>query len=225
MEKKRVQVMEAENKGKGLMAPQGFATNLTTLVVDDDKPTRMIHQRLLNNAGVKNMQWKMAKKPKTFIALATKKLRSMGIGSMIVAASPSSKEEEIREFMEAGLNDYKVKPFTFTMLSSIIDKIEENLVLIILPAVPHLHQPPDWLCAQRKEDDNRFCSKTLPSVGVPLHHQRFATEKNMATQHCAASQQLRRGSTAAPMAGMAGTRSFKVKRTPYTSTTPSVATA
>ncbi|KAE9617413.1 putative histidine kinase response regulator and transcription factor RR-A-type family [Lupinus albus] len=54
---------------------------------------------------------------------ATKKLRSMGIGSMIVAASPSSKEEEIREFMEAGLNDYKVKPFTFTMLSSIIDKI------------------------------------------------------------------------------------------------------
>ncbi|KAE9585514.1 putative histidine kinase response regulator and transcription factor RR-A-type family [Lupinus albus] len=138
--------MEAQNKGKGLMAPQDLTTNLTALVVDDNKLTRMLHQRLLNKAGVKNHAVENGKEAvdihcsaQSFDMIlmdkdmpimngieATKKLRSMGIGSMIVGVSSSSKEEEIREFMEAGLNDYKVKPFTFTMLSSIIDKINSS---------------------------------------------------------------------------------------------------
>ena len=46
--------MEAQNKGKGLMAPQNPASQLRALVVDDDRQVRMIHQRLLNKVGVKN---------------------------------------------------------------------------------------------------------------------------------------------------------------------------
>ena len=48
----------------------------------------------------------------------------MGNRSTIVGVSSSSKEAEIREFMEAGLDDYLVKPLTIDMLRSILDKIK-----------------------------------------------------------------------------------------------------
>ena len=46
--------MEDQGKGKGLMEPQNSGTELTALIVDDDKLDRMIHQGLLKRAGVKN---------------------------------------------------------------------------------------------------------------------------------------------------------------------------
>ncbi|KAF1874388.1 hypothetical protein Lal_00030308 [Lupinus albus] len=80
----------------------------------------MLHQRLLNKAGVKNHALENGKEAIDIHCSAqsfdmilmdkdmpimngieeTNKLRSMGIGSMIVGVSSSSKEEEIREFME-----------------------------------------------------------------------------------------------------------------------------
>lgn len=50
----------------------------------------------------------------------------MGICSMIVGVSSRSMEAEIREFMEAGLDDYQEKPLTNAKLSSILDKIKPN---------------------------------------------------------------------------------------------------
>ncbi|KAK7336929.1 hypothetical protein VNO77_17482 [Canavalia gladiata] len=42
------------DKGKGVMEAENSVTELTALVVDDDKFCRMIHQMLLNRVGVKN---------------------------------------------------------------------------------------------------------------------------------------------------------------------------
>jgi response regulator of citrate/malate metabolism len=60
-----------------------------------------------------------------FLMQATKKLRSMGIRSMIVGVS-SCTEAEKQEFMEAGLNDYQVKPLTIGVLNSILDAVKAS---------------------------------------------------------------------------------------------------
>lgn len=57
-----------------------------------------------------------------FVYQATKKLRLMGIHSMIAGVSARSMEAH-KEFMEAGLDDYLEKPLTAAKLSSIINKI------------------------------------------------------------------------------------------------------
>ncbi|QCD97815.1 CheY-like superfamily [Vigna unguiculata] len=57
---------------------------------------------------------------------ATKELRSMGIGSMIVGVSSRCTETEIRKFMESGLNDYHEKPLNTAKLNSILDKMNPN---------------------------------------------------------------------------------------------------
>ncbi|KAK7245295.1 hypothetical protein RIF29_40134 [Crotalaria pallida] len=138
--------MGGQDKGKGLMVPHDLTTKLTALVVDDDKLARMIHQRMLNKVGVKNHAVENGKEAvdihcsgQNFDLIlmdkdmpimngfeATKKLRSMGVRSMIVGVSSSSKEEEIHEFIGAGLDDYQVKPLTFDVLSSILDKINSS---------------------------------------------------------------------------------------------------
>lgn len=60
-----------------------------------------------------------------FLMQATKKLRSMGIGSMIVGVS-SCTEAEKQEFIEAGINDYQVKPLTIGVLNSILDAVKAS---------------------------------------------------------------------------------------------------
>lgn len=57
---------------------------------------------------------------------ATKKLRSMGIESMIVGASSCNRDAEKQEFIEAGLNDYQVKPLTLEVLKSILDVVKAS---------------------------------------------------------------------------------------------------
>ncbi|OIW11239.1 hypothetical protein TanjilG_28330 [Lupinus angustifolius] len=133
-----------EDKNKNLLASQDLATNLTALVVDDNIINRKIHQKLLKNAGLKNQGVGNGKEAvdihcygQSFDLIlmdmdmpimngieATKKLRSMGICSMIVGVSSRSMESEIQQFMEAGLDDYQVKPLTITKLSSILHKIK-----------------------------------------------------------------------------------------------------
>ncbi|KAE9590983.1 hypothetical protein Lal_00023071 [Lupinus albus] len=135
-----------EAKSRNIMAPQDLATKLTALVVDDNRISRKIHQKLLNNVGMKNEGVGNGKEAvdihcygQSFDLIlmdmdmpimngieATKILRSMGICSMIVGVSSRSMESEIQEFMEAGLDDYQVKPLTNSKLRSILYKINPN---------------------------------------------------------------------------------------------------
>ncbi|KAL1313517.1 hypothetical protein HN51_040085 [Arachis hypogaea] len=126
------------------MAPnEDSATKLTALVVDDDRQVRMIHQWMLNKVGVKNQAAENGKEavqihcsgqgfdlilmdkemPLMNGIEATKELRSMGICSKIVGVSSHSEEKQIQEFMEAGLDDYLVKPLNMAKLRSILDNI------------------------------------------------------------------------------------------------------
>ena len=50
----------------------------------------------------------------------------MGIRSTIAGVSSRSVEQEIQEFIEAGLDDYQEKPLTMSKLISIIHKINLN---------------------------------------------------------------------------------------------------
>lgn len=52
---------------------------------------------------------------------ATKQLRSMGVGSLILGLSSRSGQKEIKEFMDAGANHYEVKPLSIEKLSAIVD--------------------------------------------------------------------------------------------------------
>ncbi|CAI8583205.1 unnamed protein product [Vicia faba] len=138
--------MKDQAKGKGSMEPQDSATELTTLIVEDDKLVRMIHQGLLKRAGVKSEAVKNGKEAidihcsgQSFDIIfmdkdmpimngieATKKLRSMGIESMIVGVSSCNREADKQEFIEAGLNDYQVKPLNPDVLRSILDVVKAS---------------------------------------------------------------------------------------------------
>ncbi|RYR03046.1 hypothetical protein Ahy_B06g081879 isoform B [Arachis hypogaea] len=103
----------------------------------------MIHQWMLNKVGVKNQAAENGKEavqihcsgqgfdlilmdkemPLMNGIEATKELRSMGICSKIVGVSSHSEEKQIQEFMEAGLDDYLVKPLNMAKLRSILDNI------------------------------------------------------------------------------------------------------
>ncbi|XWS31330.1 hypothetical protein CRYUN_Cryun23aG0067500 [Craigia yunnanensis] len=116
------------------------STKITALVVDDDVINRTIHHRLLDNLGIENEVVGNGKEAvdvhcsgKNFDLIlmdmdmpimngieATRKLREMGILSMIAGVSTRSMEQEIQEFVEAGLDDYQEKPLTMSKLICII---------------------------------------------------------------------------------------------------------
>ncbi|KAL4340290.1 hypothetical protein GQ457_08G020800 [Hibiscus cannabinus] len=131
------------------MAAQGRqggrkSNKMTALVVDDNMVNRAIHHRLLDNLGIESEAVGNGKEAvdihcsgRTFDLIlmdmdmpimngieATRKLREMGIRSTIAGVSTRSVEHEIREFIEAGLDDYQEKPLTMTKLISIIHKVK-----------------------------------------------------------------------------------------------------
>ncbi|CAL0326839.1 unnamed protein product [Lupinus luteus] len=119
--------------------------HLTALVVDDDTMVRMIHQRMLNSVGVENEAVQNGKEAidihhsgQTFDLIlmdidmpvmngieATKKLRSMGIHSIIAGVSARTIDENTQEFIEAGLDAYLEKPLNISKITSIIHKINK----------------------------------------------------------------------------------------------------
>ncbi|KAK7396473.1 hypothetical protein VNO78_17507 [Psophocarpus tetragonolobus] len=125
------------------MAHEKMRTKLTALVVDDNKLNRKIHEKMLESFGVKSEGVENGREavdihcrghrfdlilmdmdmPVMNGIEATKELRLMGIGSIIVGVSSRCTEAEIRKFMDAGLNDYHEKPFNTAKLSSILDNI------------------------------------------------------------------------------------------------------
>ncbi|XVF72148.1 hypothetical protein PTKIN_Ptkin12aG0096900 [Pterospermum kingtungense] len=128
------------------LSRRGQSTKITALVVDDSIINQSIHHKLLDNLGIENevvgngkeaVDIHFAGKNFDLILMdmdmpvmngieATRKLREMGIRSMIAGVSSRSMEQEIREFVEAGLDDYQEKPLTMTKLISIIRKINLN---------------------------------------------------------------------------------------------------
>ncbi|KAG5578366.1 hypothetical protein H5410_058500 [Solanum commersonii] len=59
---------------------------------------------------------------------ATKKLRSMGITTMIVGiTTPDDNEEYHKEFMDAGLDECYEKPLTKEILQSLVEKISNKV--------------------------------------------------------------------------------------------------
>ncbi|XP_010548750.1 PREDICTED: two-component response regulator ARR22 [Tarenaya hassleriana] len=57
---------------------------------------------------------------------ATRRLREMGIESVIAGVSTRTKEGEKKEFMEAGLDDFQEKPLTISKLLSILHKLHPS---------------------------------------------------------------------------------------------------
>ncbi|KAK4573339.1 hypothetical protein RGQ29_031343 [Quercus rubra] len=119
-------------------------TKITALVVDDDTINQMFHHRLLDNLGIRNQVVRNGKEAidvhcsgKNFDLIlmdmempvmngieATRKLRAMGIRSMIAGVSTNTRERE--KFMEAGLDDYQEKPLTTSKLVSILHKVHKD---------------------------------------------------------------------------------------------------
>ncbi|XP_039043780.1 two-component response regulator 24-like [Hibiscus syriacus] len=99
------------------------SNKMTALVVDDNMVNRTIHHRLLDNLGIENEAVVNGTEAvdihcsgKTFDLIlmdmdmpvmngieATRRLREMGIRSMIAGVSTQSMEREVEEFMETGL--------------------------------------------------------------------------------------------------------------------------
>ncbi|KAK9266468.1 hypothetical protein L1049_021380 [Liquidambar formosana] len=120
--------------------------NLSALIVDDDLIVRRIHTTLLTKLGVKTQGVENGKKAVDlfqsgdFFDLvimdmempvmdgpeATKQLRAMGIGSMIVGVTSRNLESEKQAFMGAGLNDCYVKPLTVDDMIAILNKLNNN---------------------------------------------------------------------------------------------------
>ncbi|KAH0855550.1 LOW QUALITY PROTEIN: hypothetical protein HID58_007906 [Brassica napus] len=119
--------------------PNLEASKLTALVVDDN----FCPSKLLDRLGLKTTSYLTAKKPLTFFfrqnydlilmdmdmpimngIQATRRLREMGIESKIAGVTTRAEEEEVKEFMEAGLNDFQEKPLTISKLVSILHNLE-----------------------------------------------------------------------------------------------------
>ncbi|KAJ7008942.1 hypothetical protein NC653_007565 [Populus alba x Populus x berolinensis] len=123
-----------------------LGTKMTALVVDDDSINQTIHHRLLEQLGIENQVARNGKEAidihcsgKKFDLIlmdrdmpvmngieATRKLRAMGIRSMIAGVSTRCVKQEIQEFMEAGLDDYQEKPLTSAKIISILHKIDHS---------------------------------------------------------------------------------------------------
>ncbi|XP_042516160.1 two-component response regulator 24-like [Macadamia integrifolia] len=125
---------------------------VTALVVDDAFIGRDYHKRLLTNLGVETREVSNGQdavalcREGDFFHLilmdmempimngtqATRLLREMGCESMIVGVTAHSKEWEVRQFMDAGLDDYLEKPLTFENIFSVIRDIDDCLSTINL---------------------------------------------------------------------------------------------
>ncbi|XP_044502360.1 two-component response regulator 24-like [Mangifera indica] len=120
-------------------------SKIRALVVDDNMVNRAIHQQLLQNLGVENQVVGNGKEavdahssghhfdlilmdmdmPVMNGIEATRRLRAMGVRSLIVGVTTRSLEQEKQAFMEAGLDDYQEKPLTTAKLVQLLDRLRK----------------------------------------------------------------------------------------------------
>ncbi|KAK1259862.1 Histidine kinase 1 [Acorus gramineus] len=137
-------------KGSEGQGSDDFATKnkMLALVVDDNCVIRRIHKMLLTKLGVDSLDVENGKQAvdlflaggKFDIVLmdrempvmngieATKILRSMGMKTKIVGVSANSEKKDIKEFMDAGIDEFLPKPIDRAKLAAIIDNIDESVV-------------------------------------------------------------------------------------------------
>ncbi|KAI3423373.1 Response regulatory domain-containing protein [Psidium guajava] len=119
---------------------------LSVLIVDDDSTIRSIHTILVNRVGME-VEPKVAENGQVAVDLfrsgesfdlvlmdwempvmngieATKELRKMGVGSMIVGVTSHSMDTEKETFMAAGLDDCYGKPLSIKILRNILQKMK-----------------------------------------------------------------------------------------------------
>ncbi|XP_030549472.1 two-component response regulator 24-like [Rhodamnia argentea] len=131
------------SQSHGVSSPK---SEVTALVVDDDKVSQMIHHQLLNILGIENdvvvdgkqaVDIHLSGKKFDLILMdrdmpvmngieATKKLRDMGIRSTIAGVSSHSSSKEKQEFIEAGLDVYHEKPLSAAKLLSVVSKMKHT---------------------------------------------------------------------------------------------------
>ncbi|KAI4329854.1 hypothetical protein MLD38_028193 [Melastoma candidum] len=124
----------------------GSSGEVKALVVDDSRINQMLHHKLLDNLGVENLVVCNGKEAvdihvsgKQFDLIlmdidmpvmngieATRKLRDMGIRSVITGISSHTLDHVKQEFIAAGIDEYHEKPLTSAKLLSILNKIKHK---------------------------------------------------------------------------------------------------
>ncbi|KAI4311028.1 hypothetical protein MLD38_035965 [Melastoma candidum] len=94
---------------------------LSVLIVDDDPIARRVCKMLLKNADAEAEADVAVNGMEAVNLCATKKLREIGLKSVIVGVTSHASEPEIaRAFMEAGLDELYGKPLTANVVKSLI---------------------------------------------------------------------------------------------------------
>ncbi|XP_057961163.1 two-component response regulator 24-like [Malania oleifera] len=129
-------------------AKAGGGRKLSALIVDDDRVLRRIHKVLLSKHGfsivhvVENGKEAVdlysagaAQFDVVFMDMdmpvmngleATRRLRGMGVDTMIVGITSRALDAETQAFMGAGLNSCYVKPLTTEMILPVIHQLQSN---------------------------------------------------------------------------------------------------
>ncbi|KAG1360757.1 Two-component response regulator 24 [Cocos nucifera] len=121
----------------------GFRNKLRALVVDDNSVIRLYMVSLLKDVDVETDEAEDGKaavthflEGKTYDIIlmdkdmpqmngiqATRILREMGVKAKIVGVTAHSTDEEKREFLEAGIDDFLVKPITSPQLIELLKDV------------------------------------------------------------------------------------------------------
>ncbi|OWM67981.1 two-component response regulator ARR22-like [Punica granatum] len=118
------------------------------LIVDDAPGIRMMHNALLKSFG-SNVETQVAENGKVAVDLcnsgkyfdiifidkhmpimdgvqATRKLREMGVASVIVGITSCDTDDEVKPFVEAGLNECFEKPLTREKIKFVFEKFHKD---------------------------------------------------------------------------------------------------
>ncbi|KAK7337979.1 hypothetical protein VNO77_18573 [Canavalia gladiata] len=139
--------MESKKRGAGGSSSKFKSRKISALIVDDDGTLRLIHKTLLE--GLFNMDTKLVKNGKEAVDLfrsganfdvifmdkempimdgaeATKKLRAMGVKSVIVGITARAGGKEREELLAAGVNHCFEKPLTRAMVELVLQSLKKN---------------------------------------------------------------------------------------------------
>ncbi|KAJ0968396.1 hypothetical protein J5N97_025313 [Dioscorea zingiberensis] len=134
-------------KGILKIRDRSFKKNLRVLIVDDDKVTRKVMMAMLRDLKVEGKEAVNGKEAVDFFAAGevftlvlmdmempfmngpetTRFLRGMGVRAKLVGMSAHLTEKEQKEFLDAGGDEFYMKPVTRTKLVALLQAIDEEL--------------------------------------------------------------------------------------------------
>ncbi|OAY84490.1 Two-component response regulator ORR42 [Ananas comosus] len=114
-------------KIKGSTSASSGKNVLRALVVDDSKFHRVLQTALLRFFKVETTAAENGKEAvDLFRSGATRTLRSMGVDAKIVGITANASSESKEEFMEAGIDDFLLKPLTADNIASLLENMGKN---------------------------------------------------------------------------------------------------